>query len=460
MFLLDRSPSVREETSPEAMSREPTPGESVDGGTSRTIHPVVNGRTCDAHGNILPQDAPPTPLPPRSAQDWSPYSGRVAFELADLLYRVEQMPASNIKLLLEYWAADLVKHGESPPFSSAADMYDVIDHTALADVKWESFSLSYSGDRPDSDVPAWMNDSYSVFHRDALSIVHNMLGNPDFKDNMDYAPYRETTHDRQRRLEHFMSGDWAWRQANMISQDPAAANSSFIPVILGSDKTTVSVATGQNEYYPLYCSIGNVHNGIRRAHRNAVAVIGFLAIPKTNRRHANDPAFRKFRRQLFHTSLGRILQPLRQWMKRPEIVRCADGHFRKLIYGIGPYIADYPEQALLACIVQGWCARCMARKDELEGGISLGRTREHTERLVSDFELGQLWNDYGLVGDIVPFTNDFPRADIHQLLAPDILHQVIKGTFKDHLVTWVEQYLKAEHGEVKSMEILTEIDRR
>jgi hypothetical protein len=52
------------------------------------------------------------------------------------------------------------------------------------------------------------------------------------------------------------------------------------PIILGSDKTTVSVATGNVEYHPLYLSIGNVHNAVRRAHRNAVIPIGFLAIPK------------------------------------------------------------------------------------------------------------------------------------------------------------------------------------
>lgn len=55
----------------------------------------------------------------------------------------------------------------------------------------------------------------------------------------------------------------------------------FVPIILGSDKTTVSVATGNNEYYPLYGSIGNVHNNVRRAHRNAVALIGFLSVPKS-----------------------------------------------------------------------------------------------------------------------------------------------------------------------------------
>ncbi|KAF9526721.1 hypothetical protein CPB83DRAFT_937299 [Crepidotus variabilis] len=41
-----------------------------------------------------------------------------------------------------------------------------------------------------------------------------------------------------------------------------------------------------------------------------------------------------------------------------------------------------------------------------------------------------------------PFTHGFPRANIHELLAPDLLHQIIKGTFKDHLVTWVINYIQ------------------
>ena len=45
-----------------------------------------------------------------------------------------------------------------------------------------------------------------------------------------------------------------------------------------------------------------------------------------------------------------------------------------------------------------------------------------------------------------PFTVGFPRANIHELLAPDLLRQVIKGSFKDHLVTWVEDYINKHAG--------------
>lgn len=57
----------------------------------------------------------------------------------------------------------------------------------------------------------------------------------------------------------------------------------FVPIILGSDKTTVSVATGHSEYWPLYASIGNIHNNVRRAHGSGLVLVGFLAIPKSNR---------------------------------------------------------------------------------------------------------------------------------------------------------------------------------
>ena len=41
-------------------------------------------------------------------------------------------------------------------------------------------------------------------------------------------------------------------------ESPNNRGSMLVPVILGSDKMTVSVTTGQNEYWPVYMSIGNI----------------------------------------------------------------------------------------------------------------------------------------------------------------------------------------------------------
>jgi hypothetical protein len=48
---------------------------------------------------------------------------------------------------------------------------------------------------------------------------------------------------------------------------------------------------------------------------------------------------------------------LRPGMESPVVHRCPDGHFRRVIYDLAAFIADYPEQVLLTGIVQGWCPK-------------------------------------------------------------------------------------------------------
>ncbi|KAI0072406.1 hypothetical protein K474DRAFT_1686643 [Panus rudis PR-1116 ss-1] len=215
------------------------------------------------------------------------------------------------------------------------------------------------------------------------------------------------------------------------------------------DKTTVSVATGHNEYYPLYLSNGLVHNTARRAHRNAVTLIAFLAIPKTEHGHTDSEDFLKFRRQLFHQSLETILASLHAAMTTPEVTLCADGHYRRVVYGLGPYIGDYPEQ-------------CMAFAEDLDGSSGTRRTHKLTDKLISAYDgnTKMLREDYGIIADVVPFTVLFPRADIHEMLSLDLLHQIIKGTFKDHIVSWVEDYIRGEYSGKEADAILADIDRR
>ncbi|KAH8979151.1 hypothetical protein EDB92DRAFT_1955468 [Lactarius akahatsu] len=96
--------------------------------------------------------------------------------------------------------------------------------------------------------------------------------------------------------------------------------------------------------------------------------------------------------------------------------------------------------------------------DNLDTGGSL-RTREHLDTLFEETTPGIMWDQYGVAGDTMPFTSHFPQVDMYKLLAPDILHQLIKGASKDHLVAWVEQYIVMEHGPTWAQEIMDNIDK-
>ncbi|KAF8424793.1 hypothetical protein L210DRAFT_3615092 [Boletus edulis BED1] len=425
----------------------------------RNYHPYLTARPCDSSGNFLPDGTPPQPYSEKALDDWSPFGNRAEFELADLLYTQIQMSATHVNKLLDIFTAYMHLNGGQPPFSNCSDLYDLIDRTRVGDIAWENFGVKYSGERPDHPLP-WMDDVYDVWMRDPESVIGQIIDNPGFTRLMDLTPFREfETASNDRRWQDFMSGDWAWEEADIIAEDPATHGATLVPIILGSDKTTVSVATGQHDYYPLYLSVGNLHNTARRAHKNGVTLIAFLAMPKTTKEHAATPAFRKFRRQLFHRSLSKILERLKRYMSTWKVMRFSDGYFRRVIFSLGPYIADYEEQVLLACIVRNWCAKCMARNKHLDDD-ALYRCREHTDILVEDINTGVLWNEYGIVADLVPFTNDFPCADIYRLLSPDLLHQIIKGAFKDHLVDWIEKYIRLRYGEAVAQVILDDIDRR
>ena len=49
--------------------------------------------------------------------------------------------------------------------------------------------------------------------------------------------------------------------------------------------------------------------------------------------------------------------------------------------------------------------RCTAPANDLDSGHHVRRSQAHTELLVEEFELGMLWDEYGLVGDIVVRTS-------------------------------------------------------
>ncbi|KAJ6515253.1 hypothetical protein C8R45DRAFT_887963 [Mycena sanguinolenta] len=427
-------------------------------------HPKLTARPCDAAGNFLPPYSPPPPLSSLNGQEpnsWEPFQSRTEFDFAYFHFVELQSSAADVNTALDLWAAAVVKYGEDIPWKNADELYATIDSIQHGDAPWKVYKLRYQGPLPTGTPPKWMTETYELCTRDVRTVLHNQLATSDFKDKFNYTPYRQYNAQGKRVWSNFMSGEWAWRQADIIAEDHSTHGSMFVPYIAGSDKTTVSVATGHQEYHPVYGSPGNLTGIARRAHGNGVLPVAFLPIAKTTKRQRKTVAFQKFVRQMYHACLARVFEPLKAGMTTPEVVQCPDGHFRRVIYGFGPYIADYPEQVWLGCVVQGWCPKCDASPTNLDApGTRRLRSHRKTDFLITCFDPGTLWDDFGIRSDIVPFTHDFPRAEIYELLSPDLLHQIIKGTFKDHLVEWVMQYLHQMHTEAHVLEIIADIDHR
>ncbi|OJA18031.1 hypothetical protein AZE42_13146 [Rhizopogon vesiculosus] len=183
--------------------------------TRQVFHPSVNGRICDEYSQDIPPETPPPPCrSDHDLDDWTPYNSRIEFEIADFIFRSNQMSGGDIDVLLNLWAATLAPHDAELPFRNHTDLYNTIDSTPLADVEWESFTTKYNGDVPrEGETPPWMEAQYEAWFCDPRQLVKNLLSNPDFEDEFDYSPFHEYDADDNHRFQDFMSGDWAWKQA-------------------------------------------------------------------------------------------------------------------------------------------------------------------------------------------------------------------------------------------------------
>ncbi|KAI5999535.1 hypothetical protein EDD15DRAFT_2193599 [Pisolithus albus] len=271
--------------------------------------------------------------------------------------------------------------------------------------------LKFNGERPADNIPPWMDKPYEYWFCGPLPLVENILSNSEFHGEFDYGPYQD-----------FTTGN-SIEEKDTIARDPSTHGATFVPIILGSDKTMVSVATSQNDYWPVYLSVGNIHNNVQCVHHNGVELLAFLAIPKVAKKYTDNPTFWCFKKQLFYIAMSKIL--------------------------------DYLEQVLISGIVQKWCGRCTASPNDLDAG---GPTcmAQLMRALIEELQASATWDEWGI--DAIEHC-DFPHADIYQLLELDILHQLIKGGFKDHLVEWVGKYLELVYRKAGAKERLADIDR-
>ncbi|KAF9471433.1 hypothetical protein BDN70DRAFT_820001, partial [Pholiota conissans] len=246
----------------------------------------------------------------------------------------------------------------SVPWKNPEELYNIIDSMQVGEAPWRTYIFVYSG--PKLPIPPrWMEEPYELNTRGVLTVLEQQLDT-----QFEYTPYQEFDGRGDRLYSNPMSGHWPWREAvsRLLRTE---FRCMLVPVVSGSDKTTVSVATGHQEYHPAYVSPGNISNTARRGHRNSVVPVAFLPIPKAGKRQRKKPDFQKFCRQLYHKCLECVFSPFKLYMETPKVVKGPDGHYRRAIFSLGPYIADYPEQVWLAGIVSNWCPKYIFRSTYL-----------------------------------------------------------------------------------------------
>ena len=149
------------------------------------------GIQCDEHGEPLPEGTPPSHQNSDAGpNDWTPYMSQAEFELCDLLYRRNEMPAGQIDDLLNIVAMMNAAAGGEASFTTHKDIYNTINATTLGNTPWDHFNLNYQG-KTDENSPSWQTEDFTVWFCNPLTVLHNLLSNCNFEEGFDYSPFQE-----------------------------------------------------------------------------------------------------------------------------------------------------------------------------------------------------------------------------------------------------------------------------
>ncbi|KAG6912264.1 hypothetical protein DXG01_015855 [Tephrocybe rancida] len=129
-----------------------------------------------------------------------------------------------------------------------------------------------------------------------------------------------------------MSGDFAWDY-----QSALPPGHSFVGIILASDKTPLTIGTGNREMHPLLISIANIDAGVRmKATLRSFALIAYLPIIKFVDVTDHEQSILKAR--LFHLCLNKILEPLKAAERAGERMADSAGGMRIVHTPLAVYI--------------------------------------------------------------------------------------------------------------------------
>ena len=122
----------------------------------------------------------------------------------------------------------------------------------------------------------------------------------------------------------------------------------MLGVVLSSDKTNISVMSGNRMAYPLLISLVNINPAIySKISLHTYLLLALLPIPKFI--HKNTRTRSLLHDRLFHQALHEVLEPLKIAARVGIMMNDPVGNVRYCFTPLAAYIADTPEQCLMAC---------------------------------------------------------------------------------------------------------------
>ncbi|KAL4065534.1 hypothetical protein V8B97DRAFT_2025692 [Scleroderma yunnanense] len=298
------------------------------------------------------------------------------------------------------------------------------------------------------DVPCWHYQEIKVepyqtktpivlYWRDGLEVVEYLFSNPVFAHCMDISPYQEFEA-TDRGYEHvygeFMSANHAWS-----IQDSFPPGHSFLGIVGASDKTPLTIGTGNKEMHPLLLSVANIHAGVRtKATSHSFALTAYLPIPK----FCNvSPAVQAvLSARIYHFAVSIVMKNLMVANRDGKVMSDPMGNLRVMHTPLVAWIADYPEQLLISCVSSKNSPISLATAEQFGDPMSQPlRLRQHTLQAIREaYCLTKRLN-----GVVKPFWGEWGNTCPSRFLTLDALHQWHKFLF-DHCLRWVINIIGGE----------------
>ncbi|KAG2040381.1 hypothetical protein BDR03DRAFT_932668 [Suillus americanus] len=336
---------------------------------------------------------------------WAPFGNEEEWGLAEWLVKSLGQTKTD-----EFLKLPITLNHTKPSFHnnrSFLQRVNVLPHGP----EWNCKKVSIKGNQTDENGQLLQED-LELWTHNPVECIKELIGNPLFKEYMVYAPSRAYKDEAgsKRIINDMWTADWWWDKQVKLPESATIA-----PIILASDKTMLSQFQGDKSAWLVYLSIGNIAKE-KQCQTSACAtiLIGYLPVTKLNcfTSDAQDGV---------------------------DMV-CADSFIRRVYPILAAYVADFPEQCLIACCKENRCPKCLVAANEHGDPLnSLMQDPELTKEILERWRSGQHpveFDEYGLRPVYKPFWETLPHTDIFLAFMPDLLHQLHKGVFKDHLIKW------------------------